>query len=81
LAGHRFLNCPLGNVSMTFRTENAEPLKIDLQRIGVLVPTKTSKKLLESVKDIPSIIGNDFLEDNNFTLVFNPNAKVAYLER
>ena len=81
LAGYRFFNHQLDNVSMTFRTEDAKPLKIDLPKIGVLIPTKISREALDTVKDIPSIIGNDFLEDYGFALYFNPTARVAYLER
>ena len=81
LAGFRFFNYPIKNPSIRFRTEDAKSLKIDLPKMGVLVPTKIDKKTLQDVKHIPSIIGNDFLEDQRFALYFNPTAKVAYLER
>lgn len=81
LAGFHFLRCPIKTPSIRFRTEDAKSLKIVLPKIGVLVPTKITKKTLQDVKHIPSIIGNDFLEDHRFALYFNPTAKVAYLER
>lgn len=81
LAGFHFFNCPLKNPSIRFRTEDAKSVKIDPPKIGVLIPTKISKKTLQDVKHIPSIMGNDFLEDQRFALYFDPTAKVAYLER
>jgi len=81
LAGFRFLNVPIQNVRLMFRTENAKSLSIEIPRLGVLIPTKIDKQMLEDVKHIPSIIGNDFLEDHNFILYFNPSVRIAYLER
>jgi len=52
-----------------------------LPKIGVLIPTKTGKNAIEDVREIPSIIGNDFLEEHKFALYFNPSTKVAYLEQ
>jgi len=49
--------------------------------MGVLIPTKIDKKTLRDVQHIPSLIGNDFLEDQGFTLIFNPSNKSAYLEQ
>ena len=81
LAGFHFFSFPIKNPSIRFRTEDAKSLKIDLPKIGVLIPTKISKKTLQDVKHIPSIIGNDLLEEQGFALYFNPTAKIAYLER
>jgi hypothetical protein len=44
-------------------------------------PTKLDPKQLEAIKHIPSIVGNDFLEQEKFGLYVNPSTKVAYLER
>jgi len=49
--------------------------------MGVLIPTKINRKVLEEVKHIPSIIGNDFLEEQKFALYYNPSGRIAYLER
>jgi len=44
------------------------------------MPTTINKKVLNDVKPIPSIVGNDFLEENNLALFFNPSQKITYLE-
>lgn len=81
LAGFRFFNYPLKEVTMFFKDENRNLLKIELPLMGALVPTKIDEKTLDEVKHIPTIIGNDFLEDQHFTLTFNPSERVAFLER
>jgi hypothetical protein len=65
---------------MGFKTETGELFKIAMPSIGALVPTKIDKATLQAVKDIPNIIGHDFLEGNKISLYFNPGAKIAYLE-
>lgn len=80
LAGFRFFRYPITNVSMSFRNEAGELFKGNMTSIGALVPTKLDKNTLEEVKSIPSIIGHDFMEENNMAIYFNPNTKVSYLE-
>jgi len=80
LAGFRFFNHPIKNVTLNFRTEEGKRLEVSLPSIGALIPTKIDKKTLGEVKDIPSILGNDFLEDQKFALYFNPSTQTAYLE-
>jgi hypothetical protein len=60
--------------------ENGQYFSVNTS-MGVLIPTKIDKKTLRDVQHIPSLIGNDFLEDQGFTLVFNPSNKSAYLEQ
>lgn len=79
LAGFRFFNYSIGSVSITFRTENNDSLQISSQ-MGVLIPTKINRKTLREVKHIPSIIGNDFLEEQKFAFYYNPSSRIAYLE-
>jgi len=81
IAGFTFLKAPLGNSHMTFRTEDQKHLTVEHNSLGVLIPTKLDPKQLEAIKHIPSIVGNDFLEQQKFGLYVNPSAKVAYLER
>lgn len=69
LAGFRFFNHPIENVSINFKTELGQLLKINLPSIGVLIPTKIDKKMLDEVKDIPSIIGNDFFRRTKICVV------------
>jgi hypothetical protein len=80
LAGYHFFNHPIKDATMNFRTESDELFKVDLPTIGSLIPTKIDKKTMDEVKYIPSIIGNDFLENQKLALYFNPSAQVAYLE-
>jgi hypothetical protein len=80
LAGFRFFRYLINNVTMNFKTETGELFKSKLSTIGALVPTKLDKKTLNDVKSIPSIIGHDFLEENQLSFYFNASAKIAYLE-
>jgi len=80
LAGYRFFNHPIKDATMHFRTESDELLKVNLPTIGSLIPTKMDKRTMDEVKYIPSIIGNDFLENQKLALYFNPSARVVYLE-
>jgi len=79
LAGYRFLNCPIEKVHLNFKMEDGQYFSTDI-KMGVLVPTKIDRKTLEDIKHIPSLIGNDFLEDQKLALSFNPSSRLAYLE-
>lgn len=81
LAGFRFFKYNLGKASFTFKTANEDSICFEVQNLGVLVPTKINKKVLKDVEPIPSIVGNDFLEDHNLALFFNPSKKITYLEQ
>ena len=80
LAGHRFINYKINKATLNFRTTEDELLTVRLPSIGALVPTKKNKKIMDDVKHIPSIIGNDFLESQGLALYFNPSAQIVYLE-
>jgi len=80
VAGFRFFNHQLNNVTLVFRTEDGKIFTLSHLKVGVLIPTKIDKKTLEEVKHIPSIIGNDFLEEHRFALHYDPARKLAYLE-
>ncbi len=80
LAGYRFFNHPIRDVTMNFRTETGELLKVNLPMIGSLIPTRLDQKTMDDVKHIPTIIGNDFLEEQKLALYFNPSARIVYLE-
>ena len=80
LAGFRFINHPIRDVTMNFRTEQDELFTVNLPTIGSLIPTKTDKKTMDAVKHIPSILGHDFLEKQKLALYFNPSARIVYLE-
>ena len=80
LAGYRFFNHQIRDATLSFRTETDELFKANLPSIGSLVPTKLDKKTMDDVKHIPSIIGNDFLEEQKLVLYFNPSIREVYLE-
>lgn len=80
LAGFRFFKYNIKNASFSFETQDGKSISFNLKDLGILVPTKINKKTLKDVEPIPSIIGNDFLEDHNLTLFFNPSQKITYLE-
>jgi len=67
----------LDDVTLFFRNDVGERVSIETSAMKVLgVPPKR-----EGIEHIPTIIGTDFLEDNGFTLVFNPSKREAYLEK
>ena len=80
LAGFKFYRYSLGSATLSFRTETGEIFKGTLAKFGALVPTKLDRKTLDEVKNIPSIIGHDFLEENKLGLYFNVSTKTAYIE-
>ena len=80
LAGFRFFKHNLGKASFTFKTVDNTSISFEICNLGVLIPTKIDKKVLEDVEPIPSIVGDDFLEENNLALFFNPSRKITYLE-
>jgi len=80
LAGHKFYKMQINKVTLLFKTEDDEILDIDVGSIGALIPTKRDQKTMDDVASIPSLIGNDFLEDHNCSLHFDPNGQTAYLE-
>jgi len=81
LAGFRFFDFPIKEPTLYFRDQDGKLLKIDLPLIGALIPTKIDKTTLDEVKHIPTILGTDFLEEQRFTLSFNPSGRIAFLER
>jgi len=80
LAGFRFFKYNIQNASFTFKAIDGSSISFMVPNLGVLVPTKINKKVLEDVEPIPSIIGNDFLEEHKLALFFSPSQKIAYLE-
>jgi len=81
LAGHHFFLNPIRNACLYFMTDEDKALKVEPSSLGALVPTKTDEKTLREIEIIPSIVGNDFLEDQGFSFTFNPGERVAFLEK
>jgi hypothetical protein len=80
LAGYHFFNHQIKDATISFRTESDELFKVNLPTVGSLIPTKLDKKTMDGVKHIPSIIGNDFLEEQKLALYFNPSIRAVYLD-
>ncbi len=67
----------LGSAILAFMDDKGEKAQLEVSAMNVLgVPPGKG-----GFEHIPTILGNDFLEDNGFTLVFNPSKKEAYLEK
>jgi hypothetical protein len=80
LAGQKFINIQIMDVSLIFRTDTDELFKVHLEALGGLVPTKRTDEVMQEVMHIPSIVGNDFLEDHGLVLFYDPKREIAYLE-
>ena len=79
LGGHKFKRYLLSDVKVYIRNENSRLIHIDLESISVLAPTKTP--MPEEAKQIPSVLGCDFLTIGKFRLCFDPCNKEGFLER
>ena len=77
LAGYKFQRYELQG-SVRVKDEERRVLDVNLP-ISVLWPTK--KKMPEEVKHIPSVLGIDFLIAGKFHLYFDPNKRIAFLEK
>lgn len=81
LAGFTFKRHTLGpRVNLTFVDDAGNPVQMSYDSVGLLTPTKCDDKNLKACDKIPSIMGVDFLEAKDMTLVFNPKQKIAYLD-
>jgi hypothetical protein len=80
LAGFRFYHYRLGVATMRFTTETNEVFQVEVPNMGALIPMKLDQNTKDDVKYVPSIIGNDFLEQQKCALYCNPSAKTVYLE-
>jgi len=80
LAGHKFINVQIKGAVLSFRTDTGGLYNVEPPSIGGLVPTKRNATTLREVEHIPSIIGNDFLEDHKLALHFDPSEETVYLD-
>lgn len=79
LAGHKFMAIECPNLSIMLKSADGQLISFSNPIISIL--TLTSPKERKEVQEIPSIIGNDFLEENGLALFFNPAKRIAYLEK
>lgn len=74
LGGHKLSGHPIKDVVLRFRDGEGKP-------VNTISPITYILKGGETAKTVPSIIGVDFLQANNFALYFDPCHKKAYLEK
>ncbi len=67
-------------MTFSFKTQCPSNVSYNVPDFGVLVPTKKGLMKDQNVMAIPSIIGNNFLEENGLSLFFDPKNKNCYLE-
>jgi hypothetical protein len=79
LAGTIFYRNKIGNATFYFISQDQELLKFN-HVLEVLTPTKHINEIWEEIRDIPSIIGNNFLRTHRLALYFNPAEGISYLE-
>ena len=60
------------------RTEKNSPI-FESSCFNIIIPTKINKRTLRVVQDIPSLISNDFLEEHQIVLFFDPHEKKLIL--
>jgi len=77
-AGDKFERRLLSNTDLYLRDEKGEVIKINLDSISVLKPTK---RISEKIKHIPSVLGCDFLTTSKFRLCFDPSNEEGFLEK
>lgn len=78
IAGSKFFRHRIENATMNFRDDKDAVVSFN-RYVDVLVPTKLNKATLDEVDDIPSIIGNDFLEELKLTF-FSPGTQTGCLQ-
>lgn len=78
LASHKFQRYQLQGAGVCIKDEEGKITSVKLP-ISILWPTK--KKWPDEIKDIPSVLGSDFLTVGEFCLFFDPSKQIAFLER
>jgi len=79
LAGFVFYRHPLDAI-LSFKDADRKLVHFKTN-VAVLVPTKIDSQTISKMKDIPSLIGTDFMEDQSLSLFFDVHSDTAYFER
>jgi hypothetical protein len=77
-AGHEFRRILMGNLQICMKSERERIVTFNSPQVNLLEPTKQMDP--NEFKEIPFIIGSDFLTFNNLSLYFKPSSRVAFLE-
>lgn len=78
LAGYKFRRLLLKRATIHLRGEQGKLVKVDMQSVTVLQPVG---KPSSYIKQIPSVLGSDFLVAGRFALHFDPANRTAYLNK
>jgi len=70
-----------GNVTFYLKDENNKLVILEKQTIFFLETVKRTEEARYFELTIPNIIGEDFISNNQFKLIFDPTNNVAYLEK
>lgn len=81
LGGNVWNSYEITDVQISFIDEKGLIEQIPLKKFHIILPTKKSREALDRAKQIPSIIGLDFLLENKLALYVNPVKNDHYLER
>jgi len=80
LAGFKFFKYPLNKMTFSSKTQCPSTVCFNVPDFGVLIPTKKGLMKDKHMMAIPGIIGNNFLEENGLSLLFDPKKKICCLE-
>lgn len=79
IAGLTFQAYEFEKATIVFRDEEKNRLRKNIS-ITALKPIKLDDKSLQKAHQLPSIIGMDFLIDQDLSLYFYPRGKIAHLQ-
>ena len=80
LAGYLFKKFPLDKATLTITDEKDDPYHVTTDTVELLTPTKVNKQTMRDTQHIPSIVGLNWLTEQDVTLVYNPNRSIAFLD-
>lgn len=78
-AAHDFERRLIDNIKICMKDENGKIVTFDKPTTSLLVPKRQADP--KEFKEVPIVIGCDFLRVNKFSLHFNPSKKIAFLEK
>lgn len=81
LGGGTFNLHKITNVVMSFLDDENKVIRISLPFLFVSLCMKKDERTKFIAKTIPSIIGTDFLKNNEFAFLLDMSKNVAYLEK
>jgi hypothetical protein len=79
VAGFKFRRHEMGEIDIRLRTAKSF-ISFKSSLFSMIAPTKLSDMEDNRLQAIPSILGNDFLEDHNAAVYFDPATLEAYLD-